>query len=239
MPRNYKRKTSRGDWSQESMTAALDAVKNGMAYKKASKEYLVPIMSLKRRAKAKNKIAVGAIKYLGGKKPVFTIEQENEIVDHIKDMETRMYGLTKKELLSLAYQLADKNKIPHSFKGVQASNDWLKGFRQRHPDMTLRAPESTSTARARAFNKPVVDKFFATLKCVQDAKNIPAHRIYNVDETSVCTVSTKNTKYLQKLDENKWHGLHQRNEESLQRLLFACLRQELSFHLCLFFEESV
>lgn len=198
MPRNYKRKTSRGDWSQESMTAALDAVKNGMAYKKASKEYLVPIMSLKRRAKAKNKIAVGAVKYLGGKRTVFTKEQENELVDHIKDMETRMYGLTKKELLSLAYQLAENNEIPHSFRGGKAGNDWLKGFRQRHPDITLRAPESTSTARARAFNKPVVDKFYATLKSVQDAKNIPAHRIYNVDETSVCTVPTKNTKVFAK-----------------------------------------
>lgn len=37
-------------------------------------------MSLKRRAKGKNKEAVGGVKYLGGIRPVFTFTQERELV---------------------------------------------------------------------------------------------------------------------------------------------------------------
>lgn len=68
MPCNYKRKTNRGGWSEDSMIRALDAVKKGMPYRSASKQFVVTVMSLKRRAKGKNKVTVGAIKYLGGKK---------------------------------------------------------------------------------------------------------------------------------------------------------------------------
>lgn len=194
MPRNYKRKSNRGEWSEDSMNKALDAVKNGMPYKTASKQFSVPVMTLKRRVKGKNKVAVDAIKYLGGKKTVFTADQEIDLVNHIKDMETRMYGLTRQDVLSLAYQLAVKNNIPHPFQREKAGYDWLRGFRQRHSDITLRAPESTSAARARAFNKPVVDKFFSVLKSIQQNKNHPPHRIFNVDETGLSTVPTKNTK---------------------------------------------
>ncbi|KAG5894421.1 hypothetical protein JTB14_019791 [Gonioctena quinquepunctata] len=80
---------------------------------------------------------------------------------------------------------------PHREK---AGYDWLKGFRHRHPDIALRAPESTSTARASAFNKTIVEKYYSVLKVIQKTKNHPCHRIYNVDETSVSTVPTKNIK---------------------------------------------
>ncbi|CAF4891595.1 unnamed protein product [Pieris macdunnoughi] len=196
MPRNYIIKTTRQNWSETSMQLALDAVKDGMAFKTASRQFSVPLMALKRRTKGKNKLAVGAVKVLGSKQTVFTTEQEAELVKHIKDMEIRMYGLTKTEILSLAYQLAEKNKIKHPFssKREKAGIEWLKGFRKRHPDITLRAPESTSAARARAFNKPVVDKKNSILKDTQAKHSFPPYRIFNVDETSLCTVPTKNTK---------------------------------------------
>ncbi|CAF4935145.1 unnamed protein product [Pieris macdunnoughi] len=175
MPRNYIRKTTRQNWSETSMQSALDAVKDGMAFKTASRQFSVPLMALKRRTKGKNKLAMGAVKVLGSKQTVFTTEQEAELVKHIKDMEIRMYGM-------------------FSSKREKAGIEWLKGFRKRHPDITLRAPESTSAARARAFNKPVVDKFFSILKDTQAKHSFPPYRIFNVDETSLCTVPTKNTK---------------------------------------------
>ncbi|CAF4935193.1 unnamed protein product [Pieris macdunnoughi] len=129
MPRNYIRKTTRQNWSETSMQSALDAVKDGMAFKTASRQFSVPLMALKRRTKGKNKLAMGAVKVLGSKQTVFTTEQEAELVKHIKDMEIRMYGM-------------------FSSKREKAGIEWLKGFRKRHPDITLRAPESTSAARA-------------------------------------------------------------------------------------------
>lgn len=96
------------------MAAALKAVKDGMPYKTASRKYSVPVMTLKRRAKGKNKIAVEHHKVLGNKTTVFSKEQE-ELINHIIDMEERMYGLTIRDVLTLAYQLAERNGIKHPF----------------------------------------------------------------------------------------------------------------------------
>lgn len=198
MVQKYKRKTERQLWDEDKMREAMEEVRRGLSYKTAARNFDVPLMSLKRRCKGTNKLAVNAIKKLGSKRPVFTVEQEEELVAHILDMESRMYGLTTKDVRSIAYQLADKNNIDHPFskKTCLAGKDWLTGFRNRHPELSLRSPESTSAARARAFNRPVVTKFFTLLKTVYDKIQFPAHRIFNVDETSLSTVPGKNCKVL-------------------------------------------
>lgn len=75
-----------------------------------------------------------------------------------------------------------------------AGYDWVAGFRKRNPTLTLRKPQSTSLARAQGFNKPNVDKFFSLLREVQDKHFYPPHRVFNVDETGLTTVQSKNTK---------------------------------------------
>lgn len=77
---------------------------------------------------------------------VFTEEQEEQLVAHILDVESRMYGLTNKDVRSIAYQLAVRNGIKHPFSDELqlAGKDWLAGFRRRHPELTLRSPEATS-----------------------------------------------------------------------------------------------
>jgi hypothetical protein len=46
----------------------------------------------------------------------FTPEQEQEIVDYMQVMESKLFGLTTKDLRKQAYQLTQKNKLPHGFK---------------------------------------------------------------------------------------------------------------------------
>lgn len=75
-----------------------------------------------------------------------------------------------------------------------AGYDWVAGFRMRNPNLSLRKPESTSLARAQSFNKPYFDKFSEILKEVQDKHFYPPHRVFNVDETGLTTVQSKNTK---------------------------------------------
>ncbi|XP_062537025.1 tigger transposable element-derived protein 6-like [Armigeres subalbatus] len=113
-------------------------------------------------------------------------------------MEQRLFGLTTRDFRSLAFQLAVKNKIKHPFntESQLAGEDWLHGFRQRHPELCLRIPEATSAARAAGFNRVAVSNFFAILQAVKEAKDFPASRTYNVDETSAVTVQTKKSKVL-------------------------------------------
>lgn len=41
-----------------------------------------------------------------------------------------------------------------------AGRDFLTGFFQRHPDLSIREPEATSINRILGFNKAEVDQFF-------------------------------------------------------------------------------
>lgn len=69
-----------------------------------------------------------------------------------------------------------------------AGEDWLSGFLKRHPELSFRRPEPTSTARAMAFNKVAVNEFFTLLESVVEKHGLTPERIYNVDETGVSTV---------------------------------------------------
>uniref|UniRef100_A0A8D9BEI9 HTH CENPB-type domain-containing protein n=1 Tax=Cacopsylla melanoneura TaxID=428564 RepID=A0A8D9BEI9_9HEMI len=111
-------------------------------------------------------------------------------------MEVRFYGVTIKDLQYLAYHIAEVNNIKHSFcpSKKMAGRDWITGFRKRHPELSIRKPEATSTARAQAFNKPNVMKFYNILQEVQAKHNFPPHRIFNVDETGLTTVQSKSSK---------------------------------------------
>ncbi|GFR89364.1 forkhead-associated domain-containing protein 1 [Elysia marginata] len=68
-----------------------------------------------------------------------------------------------------------------------AGQDWWLKFAERH-QLTLRAPESKSIARASAFNKPVVNMFFSNLAKVMDEHKFSLNQIYNCDETGLTTV---------------------------------------------------
>ena len=61
-------------------------------------------------------------------------------------------------------------------------------FFKRHPELSLKQPESTSLARATGFNKVRVNKFFDLLKQIISDSNIAPDKIFNMDETGMSTV---------------------------------------------------
>ncbi|XP_072384743.1 uncharacterized protein [Diabrotica undecimpunctata] len=94
------------------------------------------------------------------------------------------------ELRELAFDLAERNNIVHPFKNSKAGLDWVKRFLNRHPNLSLRKPEATSSARAMRFNKVAVKQFFDLLSNILDTHQLTGDRIYNCDETGL-TVNPK------------------------------------------------
>lgn len=201
--RNYKRTTTRQSWSEESMRGAIQEVlSNNMGYKRAAQAYNVPQSTLEDRVKKArlNNLSPSeaATKGLGRYKTVFSEQQEKELVKYILELEERLFGITLKELRELAYELAEQNKIPHTFNRQKklAGKDWMYGFLERHQEISLRNPEKTSLARAKGFNRHVVQKFYDLLESIINKHQISASNIYNVNETGVTTVPTKTSKVL-------------------------------------------
>ncbi|XP_041349129.1 jerky protein homolog-like [Gigantopelta aegis] len=173
------------------MERAINEVRSGrLGYLAASKEYDVPKSTLERRVKDKNKRATGSNKGLGNFETVFPKPLEEELVNYILRMEEIFHGLTTVDVRLLAFQLAERNGLPHKFHSEteRAGKDWLAKFLRRHSNLSIRCPEATSAARARGFYRQSVMAFFTLLESLQDKYHFEPGRIYNVDETGITTV---------------------------------------------------
>ncbi|CAK9832694.1 hypothetical protein ANTRET_LOCUS9486, partial [Anthophora retusa] len=200
MVRIYKKKTNRGEWCKESMKKAIsDVLEKKLGYRKASLLYGVPRSTLERRVKEmKEKGEMKLVTPLGPIQPIFTLEEEEELVRYLKSMEARLFGLNSTELRQLAYQMAVRNRKKNNFNknSGMAGRDWLNGFLKRHKDLSIRKPEATSAARASGFNKVAVQAFFKLIGEVYDKHHLTPDRIFNSDETEISTVSKNKGKII-------------------------------------------
>ena len=105
-------------------------------------------------------------------------------------LELCMFRINTKDLSRLAFEIAEKNKLPHQFnKDVgMAGKKWYYQFMKPHPCLSLRLPEPTSMARATGFCREKIEIFFNKPLELDDNHNITADLLYNVDETGISTV---------------------------------------------------
>ena len=93
----------------------------------------------------------------------------------------------------IAYKLAIANKdqdIPHFWNvNEKAGIEWLRGFLDRHKEISLQTPEGTSIQRMANFNEVTVKMFFENLEqFLRRNRGFSADQIWNVDETGITTV---------------------------------------------------
>ena len=196
MVRTYIRKTTRGNWSTESLHLAIVAVHSGScSLNQAASDFEIPEATLRRYVKkSPNEYPQNLGRYL----PVFTEELENKLATYVVEMGKRYYGMTNWQMRKLAYEYAIRNNVPHCFddESKMAGVDWIKGFLKRHTEISLRVPEMTSLGRIMGFNEPQVNIFFDLLKKEMDKHYFMPSRIFNADESGVPTVPTKIPKVL-------------------------------------------
>ncbi|KAK7484845.1 hypothetical protein BaRGS_00023888 [Batillaria attramentaria] len=166
---------SRGNWSDEDLQRAMTAFGNGvMGLNKCARQYGVPKSTLKRHLDGKNKTANGFKKL--GRNTMLTADLEQQLHDLILDMEGMFFGMTRKDLMELAFEVAEENRLPHPFNREKrsAGKGWYYRFMKRFPDISLRQAEATSVSRASGFNKDGVSRYFDLLEKIITITSLPA-----------------------------------------------------------------
>ena len=161
-----------------------------MGINAASKFFGIRKPTIRRHRLSLNKYANGATKHRGAP-CVLPDEVEGELVEHIKKLDEMFFGITRTELMKLAYQVALAHGIEKFSEEKQsASKTWYYNFMKRNPDLSLRSPEATSIGRMRGFNRQDVSEFFSKYTSLIDEEGFGADQIYNMDETGHSTVQT-------------------------------------------------
>lgn len=193
----------RGNWEEDMMVLAVNKVRNKeMSIREASTRFNVPRSTLGDRIKAlkggKEVPLKACTSNSGTYHRTFTDEQEADLHNHIKSLDSQLMPLNKNEFLRIVYQFADKLKIDHHFnkKKMMAGKDFYYDFMKRHRDLSLRKAESTSLQRAAGFNKEQVDRFFDKLSDLMGKYSFTPSRMFNADETGVSCVHTNQLKVL-------------------------------------------
>ncbi|CAH1109551.1 unnamed protein product [Psylliodes chrysocephalus] len=165
MPR-AKTERKIGNHTDNDMRKALQIIHSSESIRKAAKELKIAATTIRRYY---NKLIILKLslvpKYDINK--VFTNAQERDLKQYFIDCSLMFYGLTTDDCRQVAYQMAKINniKMPKNWEDrSKAGIDWLKGFRKRHAELSLRKPELCSLARATAFNKANVKTFFDNLE---------------------------------------------------------------------------
>lgn len=148
------------------MIRAVQAVRSGeMGYKRASKYFSVPKGTPERYVKDKDNTPESLVEVNLGRKPVLTKEIEDLLVKYSLDMDTRFYGLRRKDITRMAFELALRNGLKHPFSAEKmcAGKKWLRDFLKRHLQLSLRKPQGTSFARVKGFSPENVKRFLSCM----------------------------------------------------------------------------
>ncbi|CAH2095091.1 unnamed protein product [Euphydryas editha] len=194
MPRPKNKERKIGKHTKEDMMSALQLVQNGNSIRMAAKTCKIPYPTLRRYVKNKSEHGdnISLVPRYDINK-VFTEEHEQILLKYYKDCALMFYGLTVKECRKVSYEMAMRNgiKMPSSWKRDKlAGLEWFRFFKKRHPDISVKKPETVSLARATSFNRETVAIFFNNLEELlkREPRFADGTRIFNLDETGTTTV---------------------------------------------------
>ena len=178
--RSLKRPIKRKQWSDETMVAALEAVKGGETILRAARIYGVPRSTLQDRVHRKVTHGVKP-----GPRPYLAPAEEKELSMSIVDVAKAGYGKTRKEIKAIAEKVANEEK--GIIRSKKVTDGWFKRFMDRHPNLSLCKGDATANVRMDCLNRDTMKQYFSLLKDTLQEHGVmdsPA-QVYNVDETGM------------------------------------------------------
>jgi hypothetical protein len=165
-----------GNWSDLQLHRAKRAVDRGARITSAADFYGIPRSTLRSHVQG---ITLGRKR---GKTSVLTPSEEKKLVTYLHDMANRGFPLTWLQLkLKVASLVQDGRETP--FKDGVPGNGWVRWFRKRHPEVSLRSAQTLEMARARSLCPENVASFYNNLQEAYTEHEYDPSHIWNADES--------------------------------------------------------
>ncbi|XP_035662477.1 uncharacterized protein LOC118406522 [Branchiostoma floridae] len=177
----------RKKYNQEDMDRALQALEetDENTLNNTAKEYGIPQSTLHDRVTGKSKERMG-------RPSILSPEEEGALVVYAKYLAEKGFPPTVRVIKALAFEVEKKRAKGRGeeprFKDSGPGKRWWKGFKGRHPDLSLRSPDQLDKERAAFSTAGVVFEHFERLEQIltdAKAKDKRPHVIYNADETGM------------------------------------------------------
>jgi hypothetical protein len=169
------RKRKNGNWSDSALRATIDAIDDGLPIRRASEKFGIP------RATLHDWLYERTISRKRGKEGTLTASEEALIVQWICKRQDLGWPITNLDLRLKVCEITQTR--PTLFKDGIPGPGWLRWWKRRHPELTLRVPQGLETARTRALSRENVDSFYDNLEILYSLNSYPPDRIWNCDET--------------------------------------------------------
>ena len=105
------------------------------------------------------------------------------------------YGRTREQICLMVKKILNKDSRQNPFKDNYPRKDWWHAFLRRHPELSLRLPESLQLARASSCTPERLDKWYKEFEMFVKLHNLEGkpQRIWNADESgfSLCPKTSR------------------------------------------------
>ena len=175
------KKTSKNQYTDESIRNAINAVSRGVSVRAASKQYHIPFSTL--RCKYKGIYPIGK---KSGPQTILTNNEEARLVQWILFVGSKGFPLTKNMLLDSVALLIKQLKRENPFNGGRPGRHWFEGFLKRHPELSIRTPQNLNQRRAN-LTEEQLRGWYHEVGSYLKSKNlldIDPRRVFNCDETA-------------------------------------------------------
>lgn len=168
-------------WSEESMTAAMETVKKGgMGLNRAAVEFGIPKTTLKDRISGK---VIHGTK--SGRVPYLTHSEEEELYNWVVRCASIGYPKRRDDVIGIVRKALQSKSadLVENFKG----NGWWLRFKQRWPKIRLRKGDALAQPRANAVNAANLKNYFDLLEQTLKSNELfdSPNRIWNMDESGL------------------------------------------------------
>ena len=164
-----------GLWTDQQLREALAAVNGGMSMRKAAATYSIPYSTFREWCYG---IRTSRKK---GPPTVLKPAEEEELVNYLIQMCDKGYGLTPSALRMKVYEITQSRWTP--FRNGIPGNGWMRWWKRRHPNLTLRVSQALESARARGLCAENVRSLYENLQHLYSLHQYSPDRIWNCDES--------------------------------------------------------